>query len=118
MSGQIHASVIALTPGIVPTAPIVWQPDSRHLREQGRLRLREQYRLRVFMNWVLRKAFGMKGEGATADWRKVGDEELQDLYSAPNSIPVMKSRRMRWAAHVARMGQKRNIYTYKFMVGK
>jgi hypothetical protein len=59
----------------------------------------------VFENRVLRRIFGPKGEEATGEWRRLHNEELNDLYSSPNIIRVIKSRRMRWAGHVARMGR-------------
>jgi hypothetical protein len=66
--------------------------------------LREEWRLRVVGNRVLRGVFGPSGDGVTGEWRKLHSEELNDLYSSPNIIRVIKSRRMRWAGHVARMG--------------
>jgi hypothetical protein len=74
------------------------------------LTLREEQRLRVFENRVLRRIFGPKRDEATGDWRKLHNEELNNLYSSPNIIRVSKSRRMRWAGHVARMGEKRGAY--------
>jgi hypothetical protein len=79
------------------------------------LTLREEQRLKVFENRVLRMIFGPKREEATWDWRKLHNEELNDLYSSPNTIRVIKSRRMRWR-HVARMGQKRGAY--RILVGR
>ena len=67
--------------------------------------LREERRLRVFENRVLRRVFGPKRDEVTGEWRKLRNEELSDLYSLPNIVRVVKSRRMRWAGHVARMGQ-------------
>jgi hypothetical protein len=64
----------------------------------------------VFENRVLRKIFGPKRVGVTGGWRKLHNEELHNLYSSPNIIRIIKSRRMRWAGHVARMGEKRNVY--------
>jgi hypothetical protein len=61
----------------------------------------------VFENRVLRRIFGTKRDEVTGEWRKLNNEELRDLYSSP-SIRIMKSRRMRWAGHVARMMEKRN----------
>jgi hypothetical protein len=67
----------------------------------------------VFENRMLRKIFGPKRDEVTAEWRKLNNEELHDLYSSPR---IIKSRRMRWASHVARMGEKRNVY--RLLVGK
>jgi hypothetical protein len=84
--------------------------------ETWSLRLREEQRLRVFENRVLRRIFGPKGDEATGDLRRLHNEELNDLYSSPNIIRVIKSRRMRWAGHVARMGAK--IGAYRILVGR
>jgi hypothetical protein len=70
----------------------------------------------VFENRVLRRIFGPKRDEVTCEWRKLHNEELHDLYSSPSIIRIIKSRRMRWAGHVARMGEKRNIY--RLLVGK
>jgi hypothetical protein len=59
---------------------------------------------------VLRRIFGPKRDEVTGEWRRLHNEELNDLYSSPNIIPVIKSRRMRWAGHVARMGEGRGAY--------
>ena len=67
--------------------------------------LRGEHRL-----MVLKRILWPKREGVTGDWRKIRYEELQDLYSSPNTIRVIKSRRMRWAKHVACMGENRNSY--------
>jgi hypothetical protein len=75
--------------------------------ETWSLTLREEYRLGVFENRVLKMIFGLKRDGVTGEWRKLHNEELHDLYSSPN-IRIIKARRMRWAGHVARMGEKRN----------
>jgi hypothetical protein len=72
--------------------------------------LREEQRLRVFENRVLRRIFGPKRDEATGEWRRLHNEELNDLQSSPNIIRVTKSRRMRRAGHVARMGEKRGAY--------
>jgi hypothetical protein len=65
---------------------------------------------------VLRIIFGPKMDGMTGRWRKLHNEELHNLYSSPNIVRIIKSRRMRWAGHLARMGEKRNVY--KLLVGK
>jgi hypothetical protein len=65
---------------------------------------------------VLRKIFGQKRDEVTGEWRKLHNEELRDLYSSPSIIRIIKSRRMRWARHVARMGEKTNAY--RLLVGK
>jgi hypothetical protein len=70
----------------------------------------------VFGNRVLRRIFGTKSDGVTGGWRKPHNEELHDLYSSPSVRRFIKSRRMRWAVHVARMGEKRK--TYRLMVRK
>jgi hypothetical protein len=69
--------------------------------------LREERRQRVFENRVLWKVFGSKRDEVTREWRKLHNEELSDLYSSPNIVRVKKSRRMRWAGPVARMGERR-----------
>jgi hypothetical protein len=70
----------------------------------------------VFENRVLRKILGLKRDEMTGEWRKLHNEELRDLYSSPSIIRIIKLRRMRWAGHVARMGEKRNAY--RLLVGK
>jgi hypothetical protein len=84
--------------------------------EDWSLTLREEHRLRVFENRVLRRIFGPKRGEVKEVWRKVHNEELRDLYSSSSIIRIMKSRRMKWAGHVTRMGEKRN--TYRLLVGK
>ena len=63
----------------------------------------------VFENRVLRRIFGPKRDEVTGEWRKLHNEELNDLYSLPNIVRVVKSRRMRWAGHVARIGEDRGV---------
>jgi hypothetical protein len=72
--------------------------------------------IRVFENRVLRRIFGPKRDEVMGDWRKLHNEELHNLYSSPNIIRIIKSRRMRWVGHVARMGETRNAY--RIFVGK
>jgi hypothetical protein len=83
---------------------------AKHGLMQCRPESGSQYKLRVFENRVLRRIFGPKRNGVTGGWRKLHNEELHNLYSSPSKIRVIKSRRMRWAGHVARMGEKRNVY--------
>ena len=84
--------------------------------ETWSLTLREECRLRVFENKVLRRVFGPKRDDVTGEWRKLHNEELNDLYSLPSIVRVVKSRRMRWAGHVARMGEDRGVQ--RVLVGK
>ena len=84
--------------------------------ETWSLTLREERKLRVSENMVLRRIFGPRREEVTGEWRRLYNEELNDLYSLPNIVRVMKSRRMRWAGHVARMGEGRGVY--RVLVGK
>jgi hypothetical protein len=85
--------------------------------ETWSLTLREGCRLRVFENRVLRGGvFGPKRAVVTEEWRKLNNEELHDLYSSINIVRVIKSRRMRWAGHVARRGDRRDVY--RILVGK
>jgi hypothetical protein len=74
-----------------------------------------EHRLRVFENRVLRRIFGPKRDEVTGEWRKLHNEELHNLYSSSDIIRQIKSRRMRWAGHVACMGEERKVY--KVLVG-
>jgi hypothetical protein len=78
--------------------------------------LREERRLRVFENRVLRGILGPKRDQVTGEWRKLHNEEMNDMYSLPNIVRVVKSRRMRWAGHVARMREERGVH--RVLVGK
>ena len=78
--------------------------------ETRSLTLREEHRPRVFENRVLRGIFGPKWDEVTQEWRKLHNKELNDLYSSPHILRVIKSRRMRWAGHAARMRERRGVY--------
>jgi hypothetical protein len=80
------------------------------------LTLREENGLRVFENRVLRKIFGPKRDEVIGGWRKLHNEELHNLYCSSSIIRIIKSRRMTWSGHVARIGEKRNAY--RISVGK
>jgi len=84
--------------------------------ETWSLTLREERKLRVFENVVLMRIFGPRRDEVTGEWRRLPNEELNDKYSSPNIVPVIKSRRMRWAGHVARMGEESGVY--RVLVGK
>ena len=85
-------------------------------RETLSVTLREKRRLRVFENRMLRRIFGLKRVEVTGEWRKLHNEELDDLYPSPNIFRVIKSRRMRWEWHVVRMGERRGVY--RILMGK
>jgi hypothetical protein len=78
--------------------------------ETWSLALREECRLRFFVNRVLRRIFGPKRDEVTREWRKLCNEELNDLYCSPSNFWVIKSRRMRWVGHVAHVGDSRGVY--------
>ena len=77
---------------------------------------RGERKLRVSENMVLRRIFGHRRDEVTGERRRLHNEALNDLYSAPNILRVIKSRRMRWAGHVTRMGEERGLY--RVLVGK
>jgi hypothetical protein len=79
--------------------------------ETWSLTVREEHKMKA-----LRRIFGLKRDRLTGGWRKLHNEELHNLYSTPSIIRIIKSRRMRWTGHVARLGEKRNVY--KLLVGK
>jgi hypothetical protein len=78
--------------------------------------LREESRMKVFQNRVMSRVFGSKRDDVTEEWKKLHNKELNDLYSLPNIVRVVKSRRMRWAGHGARMGEGRGVQ--RVSVGK
>jgi len=84
--------------------------------ETWSLILREERRLRMFENRVLRRIFGPKRDEVKGEWKKLNNEELNDLYCSPNILRGIKSRRMKWAGHVARMKEGRGVY--RVLVGK
>ena len=84
--------------------------------ETWSLTLREERKLRVFENMVLRRIFGPRRDEVSGEWRRLHNEELNDLYSSPNIMWVIKSRRMRWAGNVARMDEESGVY--RVLVGK
>jgi hypothetical protein len=84
--------------------------------ETWSLTLREERELRVFENMVLRRIFGPRRDEVTGKWRRLHNEKLNDLYCSPNIVRVIKSRRVRWAGHVARMGEERGVY--RVLLGK
>ena len=84
--------------------------------EMWLLILREECRLRVFENKVLRRTFGPKKDEVTGEWRKLHNEELNDVYSSPNIVQVIKLKRMRLPGHVAHTGERRGVY--RVLVGK
>ena len=84
--------------------------------ETWSLTLQEERKLKVFENRVLRRIFGPRRDEVMGEWRRLHNEELNDLYSSPNIVWVIKLRRMRWAGHVAHMGEERVVY--RVLVGK
>jgi hypothetical protein len=99
---KIHQTIIL---PVVLYGCVTWSPT-----------LREEHRLRVFQNRVLRRIFGPKRDEETGEWRKLHSGELNSLYISPDIIRRIKSRRMSWAGHVARMGKGINMYI--ILVGK
>jgi hypothetical protein len=84
--------------------------------ETWSLTLREEHRLRVFENRMLRRIFGAERDEVTGEWRKLHKEDLKDLYPSPDIIRVIKSRRMRWVGQAAGMGEGRGVY--RILVGR
>ena len=79
-------------------------------KEEKNKKLNKSLMNKVFENRVLRRVFGPKRDEVTGEWRKLHNEELNDLYSLPNIVRVVKSRRMRWTGHVVRMGKDRDVH--------
>jgi hypothetical protein len=98
----------------------VFLEEATHCRKQKRDILLGTWtvrsRLRVFENRVLRRIFALERDEVMGEWRKLRNEELRDLYSLPNFVRIVKSRRMRWAGDVARMGKRRVVHG--FLVGR
>jgi len=84
--------------------------------ETWSLILREEMKLRMIENKIFRRIFGPRRVELTGHWSRLHNEGLNDLYSSPNIVRVIKSRRMRWTGHVARMGEERGVY--RLLVGK
>jgi len=82
----------------------------------GSLTLKEKHRQRLFENRVLRRIHGSKRDNVTGERGKLHNEELNDLYSSPNIVQVIKSKRMRWVGYVACIGENRGVY--RVLVGK
>ena len=85
-------------------------------RKRGISWVGDRLSMRVFESMVLRRVFGHKRDEVTEEWRKLHKEKLRDFYSLPNIVRVVKSRRMRWAGHVARIGEGRGVH--RVLVGK
>jgi hypothetical protein len=91
-------------------------PEVLYKCETWLLTVRDECRLRVFENRMLWRIFGPKTDKVTGEWRKLHNEELNDLYSSLNTVWVIKWRRMRWTEHVAHIGKRRGVY--RVLVGK
>jgi hypothetical protein len=103
-----HGAQLNIAQGQLTNLPTVILPVVLYGREIWSLTLRKEHRLRVFENRVLR-IFGPKSE-EDGSWRKLHNDELHSLYSSPNIVRVIKSGRLRWAGHVALMGEGRSVY--------
>ena len=114
MQTRLSSSLVSKNAKIMIYRTIIL-PFILYGRETWSPTMREDRRLRAFENRVLKRIFGSKRDEITGEWRKIHNKELNDLYS-PNILRVIKSRRMRWAVHVARMGEKRGVYIV--LVGK
>ena len=85
-------------------------PDVLYGCETSSLTLREERRMRVFENRMLRRIFGPRRDGATGEWRKLHNEELNDLYCSPNIVRVTKKRILKWMQHVAHIGETKGTH--------
>ena len=114
---NVHTRVYARTRSH-EAVPCCYLQSIPHINnsETWSLTLREERKLRVFENMMLRRIFGPRRAEVTGEWRRLHNEELNDLYSSPNIVWVIKSRRMRWAGHVARMREEKGAY--RVLVGK
>jgi hypothetical protein len=113
---NLLSSRLLLKNGKVRIHNIIILPVVLYRCERWSLTLREEHTLRVFETMVLRRIFGLKRDEVMGGLRKLHNEELHDFYISPSIIRIIKLRRMRWAGHVARMGEKRNVY--RLLVGK
>ena len=111
MSSQLLSKNIKLKIHETVLLPVIL-----YVCETWTLTLREEKRLTVFKNKVLRKIFGLKRDDQTDQWRRLHNGELNDLYGKSDIIRIVMSRRVRWAGHVAPMGNER--VTWKLIVGK
>jgi hypothetical protein len=103
----ITSSFLSTKVMIIKIYRTIMLPVVSYYCETWSLTLREECRLRVFENKVLRRIFGPKSDELTGEWRRLHNKELYALHSSPDIIRVIKSRRLRWAGHVARMGERR-----------
>ena len=94
---------------VIVVVPLHILPIVLYGCETWSLTLREERKLRVFENMVLMRIFGPRMDEVTGDWRGLHNEELNDLYTSPNNLRVIKSRRLKWVGHVARMGEERVV---------
>jgi hypothetical protein len=116
LSSRLLSAICCLLSATVGLYKTIVLPVVLYGCETWSLILREEHKLRVFENRVLRRIFGLKRDGVTGGWRKLHNEELQDLYSPPSIIRIIMLRRLSWVGHVAQMGKKKNAY--KLLVGK
>ena len=109
MKNPLYSSLLSKNPKIKISKTIIL-PLVLYGCETWSLILTDERRLRVLVNRVVRRISGHKRDEVTGKWRKLHNEELSDLYSSPNNIWVIKSRRMRWAGHVVHLRERRGVY--------